>query len=171
MSKASTACPIPPTPTGSTVLPFASLTNPTASVQPKPLPSQVFASCLPLQQGLGYYRFACTITETPLGDLLVTLVPLAIVSGLIGAAILSSLDRGGYGFWTGLFLGPFGWLLAVTKRRELIYERDHRSQKPKVSVAAPSARDEVACPFCAEQVLRAARVCKHCGRDIVHSRG
>jgi hypothetical protein len=27
-------------------------------------------------------------------------------------------------------------------------------------------REERACPWCAEQVLKAARVCKHCGRDI-----
>lgn len=30
----------------------------------------------------------------------------------------------------------------------------------------PPEREERACPWCAEQVLKAARVCKHCGRDI-----
>ena len=29
------------------------------------------------------------------------------------------------------------------------------------------ARDERECPFCAERILKKARVCKHCGRDVV----
>jgi membrane associated rhomboid family serine protease len=31
----------------------------------------------------------------------------------------------------------------------------------------PAARDERDCPWCSERVLRRARVCKHCGRDIL----
>lgn len=33
---------------------------------------------------------------------------------------------------------------------------------------APSTpmRDERDCPFCAEPILKKARVCKHCGRDV-----
>jgi RNA polymerase subunit RPABC4/transcription elongation factor Spt4 len=27
-------------------------------------------------------------------------------------------------------------------------------------------RDEWECPYCAERILRKARVCKHCGRDL-----
>jgi len=30
----------------------------------------------------------------------------------------------------------------------------------------PSTRDERTCPWCAEQILVAAKVCKHCGRDV-----
>lgn len=35
--------------------------------------------------------------------------------------------------------------------------------------AAPPAvglREERDCPFCAEPILKKARVCKHCGRDV-----
>ena len=32
--------------------------------------------------------------------------------------------------------------------------------------AALSGRDERDCPFCAEPILKKARVCKHCGRDV-----
>lgn len=27
-------------------------------------------------------------------------------------------------------------------------------------------REERECPFCAERILKKARVCKHCGRDV-----
>ena len=39
---------------------------------------------------------------------------------------------------------------------------------PKAPPAAPAAavRDERECPFCAEPILKKARVCKHCGRDV-----
>jgi uncharacterized protein (DUF983 family) len=30
-----------------------------------------------------------------------------------------------------------------------------------------SSRNEISCPFCAEKILAAAKVCKHCGRDII----
>lgn len=31
---------------------------------------------------------------------------------------------------------------------------------------ATAHRDEMDCPWCAERVLRNARVCKHCGREL-----
>src|SRR5579863_8291102 len=31
---------------------------------------------------------------------------------------------------------------------------------------AGDARDERECPYCAERILKKARVCKHCGRDV-----
>lgn len=34
------------------------------------------------------------------------------------------------------------------------------------SATAPSVRDECPCPWCAEPILRAAKICKHCKRDI-----
>lgn len=35
-----------------------------------------------------------------------------------------------------------------------------------VATAAPSGREERECPYCAELILKKARVCKHCGRDV-----
>lgn len=32
--------------------------------------------------------------------------------------------------------------------------------------AIPPAREERDCPFCAEPILKKAKVCKHCGRDV-----
>lgn len=39
---------------------------------------------------------------------------------------------------------------------------------PEASSAARdiAGRDEVDCPSCAERILRNAKVCKHCGRDV-----
>lgn len=40
---------------------------------------------------------------------------------------------------------------------ELESEDDARDSRP---------RDERECPYCAEMILKKARVCKHCGRDV-----
>ena len=34
------------------------------------------------------------------------------------------------------------------------------------ATAAPGGREERDCPYCAEPILKKARVCKHCGRDV-----
>jgi uncharacterized membrane protein YdbT with pleckstrin-like domain len=42
------------------------------------------------------------------------------------------------------------------------------SQTATAAVAAPDGpRVERECPYCAERILARARVCKHCGRDVV----
>ena len=35
-----------------------------------------------------------------------------------------------------------------------------------MATAVPSGREERECPYCAELILKKARVCKHCGRDV-----
>lgn len=40
-----------------------------------------------------------------------------------------------------------------------------RGAEEAVPSAAP-VREERECPFCAEPILKKARVCKHCGRDV-----
>lgn len=37
---------------------------------------------------------------------------------------------------------------------------------PLPAAAAEPPREERECPFCAERILKKARVCKHCGRDV-----
>ena len=44
-------------------------------------------------------------------------------------------------------------------------ERD-RGSPPQAATASQPARDERECPWCAELILRKARVCKHCGREV-----
>ena len=37
---------------------------------------------------------------------------------------------------------------------------------PAAPAAAVPAREERECPFCAERILKKARVCRFCGRDV-----
>jgi len=37
---------------------------------------------------------------------------------------------------------------------------------PNIPDAGKSGADETTCPFCAETIKKAAKVCKHCGRDL-----
>lgn len=39
-------------------------------------------------------------------------------------------------------------------------------QPPPIPADVAPVRDERDCPFCAEPILKKARVCKHCGRDV-----
>jgi predicted RNA-binding Zn-ribbon protein involved in translation (DUF1610 family) len=38
--------------------------------------------------------------------------------------------------------------------------------KRTLGPSGQGARQEMACPWCAEQILVQAKVCKHCGRDV-----
>ena len=61
--------------------------------------------------------------------------------------------------------------LAAAKRKKAAEAAAAGNDIPAVTVApAPSAtapvRDERECPFCAELILKKAKVCKHCNRDV-----
>jgi uncharacterized membrane protein YdbT with pleckstrin-like domain len=51
----------------------------------------------------------------------------------------------------------------------------HDEQKGAAPAAAPAQQPEPRverdCPYCAERILARARVCKHCGRDVVPATG
>jgi hypothetical protein len=51
---------------------------------------------------------------------------------------------------------------------------DERRGGQPTGAAAPQPgeqRVERDCPYCAERILAKARVCKHCGRDVVPATG
>jgi uncharacterized membrane protein YdbT with pleckstrin-like domain len=50
---------------------------------------------------------------------------------------------------------------------------ERRGGAPAVSGGTPAGepRVERECPYCAERILARARICKHCGRDVVPSAG
>jgi Na+-transporting NADH:ubiquinone oxidoreductase subunit NqrC len=51
--------------------------------------------------------------------------------------------------------------LAATKKKQAAAAAATTAVKPP-----PATRDERDCPYCAEPILKKARVCKHCGRDV-----
>jgi uncharacterized membrane protein YdbT with pleckstrin-like domain len=52
---------------------------------------------------------------------------------------------------------------------QIVAQEERRGLPPSGSVASDAAagRVERECPYCAEPILARARVCKHCGRDVV----
>lgn len=73
-----------------------------------------------------------------------------IVCGIGAAAIASSKGRSVFGWLIGGFLlGPIGLLIVGLMGRP-----------------APDESILRKCPHCAEQILKEAKVCKHCGRDV-----
>lgn len=90
-----------------------------------------------------------------------TYVIVAVICGIAGAAMLSRFGKGDEGFLIGFLLGPIGLIIAWTMRDNAKFDATARSVSP-----TGSGRDERECPFCAELILKKARVCKHCGRDV-----
>jgi len=55
--------------------------------------------------------------ELAIGFVLIFLLG-AIISGVIGAFLGGSVNKGTAGFWLGLFLGPIGWIIVLLLPRE-----------------------------------------------------
>lgn len=118
-----------------------------------------------------------------------------IICGVFAAVVASSKGRSGVAwFFLGFLFGPFALLASVgvtDLRRQRPPSHIPSESKPTQSQqrtldkwkytsthsASPRLRgpgsefDEwknqpKACPYCAEDVKRLAKVCKHCGRDI-----
>ena len=58
--------------------------------------------------------------ELAIGFVLIILIG-AIVSGVIGAFLGESVNKGTAGFWLGFFLGPIGWIIVFLLPREIIF--------------------------------------------------
>jgi uncharacterized membrane protein YdbT with pleckstrin-like domain len=52
---------------------------------------------------------------------------------------------------------------------QVVALEERRGPRPREAAPPPAAegRVERECPYCAERILARARVCKHCGRDVV----
>lgn len=52
---------------------------------------------------------------------------------------------------------------------KLIPEAIAKSKGLLSETKANPARDEIDCPWCAEKILAKAKICKHCGKDIINT--
>lgn len=82
------------------------------------------------------------------------------VCGLVGAAITENRGHGaGLGFFLGALFGPLGILIAAV----LAVQPVSQTVNPQLQA---TNQDRRPCPYCAEMILREAKVCRFCGRDI-----
>jgi hypothetical protein len=71
-----------------------------------------------------------------------------VLFAALGWYIGEQRGRGSLGLILGLFLGPIGLLIVA------------------VMEPAETRRGLRACPWCAERIQAAARICRYCGRDV-----
>jgi hypothetical protein len=89
------------------------------------------------------------------------------VSGVIGYAIGNSKGKGAAGFWLGFFLGFIGWIIVATMPASTEVQMS-QAMVIADAVRAGGTADAATlpCPWCAEPIRLAAKVCRHCGRDV-----
>ncbi len=95
-------------------------------------------------------------------------VAIWLVCAFLGLIIGNAKGKPGLGFILGLLLGVFGVLIiAVTSPTpEVQAERERAVAAAAQQLAAGGATGLVPCPWCAEQIQPAAKVCRFCGRDV-----
>lgn len=86
------------------------------------------------------------------------IIVIAIVIGLIPAAIASSKGRSFLGWW---IYGALLWIVA-TPHALLI-----KADQGVLDREALASGEQKKCPHCAELIRSEAKVCRFCGRDVV----
>ena len=95
--------------------------------------------------------------------------------------MLSRANKAGIGCLLGILLGPIGLIITWSLRRDWEADEAAAATKKKDNAKRRAAQDKEyadraaerertrmqrECPHCAELILKKAKVCKHCGRDV-----
>lgn len=99
---------------------------------------------------------------------------ICVICGVLSAAILSAKDKAGTGCLVGFLLGPIGLIWAFIERSsKSVYETQAEAiAKTPVTVKIEQSepiqnKEELRdCPFCAEPIKKAAKLCKHCKSEV-----
>lgn len=105
--------------------------------------------------------------ETLLSKVEAIAVDQAVIGRIFGFGTLTITGTGG----TQEVFSGIGEPLEFRRQiqSQIIAQEERRGSQPTPPPAAVprEPRDERDCPYCAERILARARVCKHCGRDVV----
>jgi hypothetical protein len=83
---------------------------------------------------------------------------------ILSAALLGRYNKAGSGFLLGFFLGPLGLIITLIWRINLAADECTRHEATLLQAIQGDSADRPMrdCPYCAERILAAATLCKHC---------
>lgn len=93
-------------------------------------------------------------------------VAVAVACALVGRALGERKGRGSEGFWLGLFLGVVGIVIVLVISPTPEAQARFNQEVARAAERLGGAAALRPCPWCAELVQPAARLCRYCGRDI-----
>ena len=88
-----------------------------------------------------------------------------VAGAAIGGGLISGL-MGFVGFFIGVVFLIIGFLVGRDKQVVYVEKQSHGQQALPLAPSIRSANTERSCPWCAETILVAAKICKHCGKEV-----
>jgi uncharacterized membrane protein YdbT with pleckstrin-like domain len=109
--------------------------------------------------------------ETLLGKVEAIAVDQGILGRVLGFGTVKITGSGGTEDAFPRISQPLEFRRQIQSQVVTLDERKGAQPSGSAGVQPPEPRVERDCPYCAERILARARVCKHCGRDVVPAQG
>lgn len=93
------------------------------------------------------------------------IIVIAVIFGFIGLMIGRSKGRPLAGLLLGGLLGLIGVIVISVMKPTTEFEAKHKLEVDEAARALAGSELR-ACPWCAEKIQTAAKVCRYCGRDV-----